>query len=149
MSSIWLSETTSENALTAIVVGPLDEKTLLQEAETFQEGLLWISPSNATTSSRLPQNVQSVDRDSQPKTLSEIIEGGNILVSLSERILGRVSFEDIKNFLVDQGFQIFSFNSNGGVSPIKIDYQPKNEDLLAIKDLNDFTERTSIDLLNH
>ena len=59
------------------------------------------------------------------------------------------NFEDIKNFLVDQGFQIFSFNSNGGVSPIKIDYQPKNEDLLAIKDLNDFTERTSIDLLNH
>ena len=30
-------------------------------------------------------------------TLSEIIEGGNILVSLSERILGRVSAEDVKN----------------------------------------------------
>lgn len=74
MSSIWLSETTSDNALTAIVLGPLDEKALLQEAETFQEGLLWIRPSNAPTSSRLPQNVQSVDRDSQPKTLSEIID---------------------------------------------------------------------------
>ena len=30
-------------------------------------------------------------------TISEIIEGGNILVSLSERILGRVIAENIKN----------------------------------------------------
>jgi len=30
-------------------------------------------------------------------TLSEIIEGGNVLVSLSERVLGRVAAEDIKN----------------------------------------------------
>ena len=30
-------------------------------------------------------------------TITEIIEGGNIIVSLSERILGRVAFEDIKN----------------------------------------------------
>ena len=30
-------------------------------------------------------------------TMTEIIEGGNIIVSLSERILGRVSFEDIKH----------------------------------------------------
>ncbi len=30
-------------------------------------------------------------------TLSEIIEGGNVLVSLSERVLGRVIGEDIKN----------------------------------------------------
>ena len=30
-------------------------------------------------------------------TISEIIEGGNILVSLSERVLGRVIAEDIKN----------------------------------------------------
>ena len=30
-------------------------------------------------------------------TISEIIEGGNILASLSERVLGRVIAEDIKN----------------------------------------------------
>ena len=30
-------------------------------------------------------------------TLSEIIEGGNIIVSLSERVLGRSAFEDIKH----------------------------------------------------
>ena len=30
-------------------------------------------------------------------TMSEIIEGGNIIVSLAERILGRVAFEDVKN----------------------------------------------------
>ena len=30
-------------------------------------------------------------------TMSEIIEGGNIIVSLSERILGRVAFDDIKH----------------------------------------------------
>jgi DNA-directed RNA polymerase subunit beta' len=30
-------------------------------------------------------------------TISEIIDGGNIIVSLSERVLGRVSAEDIKN----------------------------------------------------
>ena len=29
-------------------------------------------------------------------TISEIIEGGNILVSLSERVLGRVIAENIK-----------------------------------------------------
>ena len=30
-------------------------------------------------------------------TMTEIIEGGNIIVSLSERVLGRVAFEDVKN----------------------------------------------------
>tara|TARA_Y100000590_G_scaffold152493_1_gene175076 strand:+ start:71 stop:3940 length:3870 start_codon:yes stop_codon:yes gene_type:complete len=30
-------------------------------------------------------------------TMSEIIEGGNIIVSLSERILGRIAFDDIKH----------------------------------------------------
>ena len=30
-------------------------------------------------------------------TMSEIIEGGNIIVSLSERVLGRVAFEDVKH----------------------------------------------------
>jgi len=30
-------------------------------------------------------------------TMSEIIEGGNIIVSLSERVLGRVAFDDVKN----------------------------------------------------
>ena len=30
-------------------------------------------------------------------TLSEIIEGGNILVSLSERVLGRVPADDVKH----------------------------------------------------
>ena len=29
--------------------------------------------------------------------MTEIIEGGNIIVSLSERILGRVAFDDIKH----------------------------------------------------
>ena len=29
--------------------------------------------------------------------MTEIIEGGNIIVSLAERILGRVAFEDIKH----------------------------------------------------
>jgi len=35
-------------------------------------------------------------------TMTEIIEGGNIIVSLSERILGRVSFEDIKHPITGQ-----------------------------------------------
>jgi len=30
-------------------------------------------------------------------TMSEIIEGGNIIVSLSERVLGRVAFDDVKH----------------------------------------------------
>ena len=30
-------------------------------------------------------------------TMDEIIEGGNIITSLSERVLGRVSFDDIKH----------------------------------------------------
>ena len=35
-------------------------------------------------------------------TLSEIIEGGNVLVSLSERVLGRVAAEDVKNPLTGE-----------------------------------------------
>ncbi len=35
-------------------------------------------------------------------TVSEIIEGGNVLVSLSERVLGRVSAENIKNPLTGE-----------------------------------------------
>ena len=48
------------------------------------------------------QDVQITKAECDPKkrssvTISEIIEGGNILVSLSERVLGRVIAEDIKN----------------------------------------------------
>ena len=34
--------------------------------------------------------------------LSEILEGGNVVVSLSERALGRVSFDDIKHPLTGE-----------------------------------------------
>ena len=47
------------------------------------------------------QDVQITKRVRLPTkssvTISEIIEGGNILVSLSERVLGRVITENIKN----------------------------------------------------
>ena len=48
------------------------------------------------------QDVQVTKAECDPKkrssvNISEIIEGGNILVSLSERVLGRVIAEDIKN----------------------------------------------------
>ncbi len=48
------------------------------------------------------QDLQVIKPECDPKlrssiTVSEIIEGGNILVSLSERVLGRVSAENIKN----------------------------------------------------
>ena len=48
------------------------------------------------------QDVQITKAECDPKkrssvNISEIIEGGNILVSLSERVLGRVIAEDIKN----------------------------------------------------
>ena len=48
------------------------------------------------------QDLQVTKSECDPKLrssikLSEIIEGGNILVSLSERILGRVSAENVKN----------------------------------------------------
>ena len=45
-------------------------------------------------------SITSVDCGSKPKdsiTLSEIIEGGNIIVSLSERVLGRSAADDVKN----------------------------------------------------
>jgi DNA-directed RNA polymerase subunit beta' len=45
-------------------------------------------------------SIRKVDCGCKPKdsiTLNEIIEGGNIIVSLSERVLGRVAAEDIKN----------------------------------------------------
>ena len=48
------------------------------------------------------QDVQITKKECDPKkrssvTISEIIEGGNILASLSERVLGRVIAENIKN----------------------------------------------------
>ena len=48
------------------------------------------------------QDLQITKKECDPKSrssiqLSEIIEGGNILVSLSERVLGRFSAEDVKN----------------------------------------------------
>ena len=41
------------------------------------------------------QKMNAILKDLQ--YISEIIEGGNILVSLSERVLGRVIAENIKN----------------------------------------------------
>tara|TARA_B100001123_G_scaffold441585_1_gene583094 strand:- start:1482 stop:3443 length:1962 start_codon:yes stop_codon:yes gene_type:complete len=48
------------------------------------------------------QDLQITKKECDPKsrssiTLSEIIEGGNVLVSLSERVLGRVAAENVKN----------------------------------------------------
>ena len=48
------------------------------------------------------QDLQVTKRECDPKSrssirLAEIIEGGNVLVSLSERVLGRVAAEDVKN----------------------------------------------------
>ncbi len=48
------------------------------------------------------QDIQVTSEECDPKLrssikLSEIIEGGNVLVSLSERVLGRVAAEEVKN----------------------------------------------------
>ena len=48
----------------------------------------------------MAQDLQVTNNDCNSKssiTLTEIIEGGNILVSLSERVLGRVPAHDIKH----------------------------------------------------
>jgi len=45
-------------------------------------------------------SIRKINCDCKTKTsitMTEIIEGGNIIVSLSERVLGRVAFEDIKH----------------------------------------------------
>ena len=45
-------------------------------------------------------SITKTDCDCKTKnfiTLSEIIEGGNIIVSLSERVLGRSAAEDVKS----------------------------------------------------
>ena len=53
------------------------------------------------------QDLQITKHECDPKSrssikLSEIIEGGNVLVSLSERVLGRVSAENVKNPLTGE-----------------------------------------------
>ena len=53
------------------------------------------------------QDLQVTKMECDPKLrssikLSEIIEGGNVLVSLSERVLGRVSAENVKNPLTGE-----------------------------------------------
>ena len=42
--------------------------------------------------------------------LSEILEGGNVVVSLSERALGRVAFDDVKHPLTGEVIIKKSFN---------------------------------------
>ncbi len=74
MSSIWLSETSSESALTAILLGPLDEPVLLAEAKASPKGILWIRPDKTSPPPSGPANVHSLAKNSPTKKLSGAIE---------------------------------------------------------------------------
>ena len=74
MPETWLSETSSEGARTAILLGPLDESVLQQESQGFELGLLWIAPSKTHASGNLPPKVIAINRDSPSEGLSAAIE---------------------------------------------------------------------------
>ena len=74
MPETWLSETSSEGARTAILLGPLDESVLQQESQVFELGLLWIAPSKTHASGNLPPKVIAINRDSPSEGLSAAIE---------------------------------------------------------------------------
>ena len=74
MNSPWLSETSSEGAVSAILLGPLEESVLSSEAEAYAKGVLWIAPPTENFSSSYPANVHCLDRSSESKKLSETID---------------------------------------------------------------------------
>ena len=58
------------------------------------------------------------------------------------------SFFDIYNILNQHGFKLFRFLENKKISPISQDYISQNEDLLAIRNTNDFINRTGFEIIN-
>ncbi len=74
MNSPWLSETSSEGAVSAILLGPLEKSLLSSEAEIHSKGVLWIAPHTESFSSSYPANIYCLDRSSESKKLSETID---------------------------------------------------------------------------
>jgi len=58
------------------------------------------------------------------------------------------TFTDIYNILNSYDFKIYRFLEYGKISLISHDYIPQNEDLLAIKNLDDFINRTNYKIIN-
>ncbi len=58
------------------------------------------------------------------------------------------SFFDIYNILNQHDFKLFRFLENKKISPIFQDYISQNEDLLAIRNTNDFINRTGFEIIN-
>ena len=58
------------------------------------------------------------------------------------------SFFDIYNILNQHGFKLFRFLENKKISPISQDYISQNEDLLAIRNTNDFINRAGFEIIN-
>lgn len=58
------------------------------------------------------------------------------------------SFLDIYNILNNHNFKLFRFVENKKISLITHDYIPQNEDLLAIKNPDDFMDRTGFEIIN-
>lgn len=58
------------------------------------------------------------------------------------------SFTDIYNILNSYDFKIYRFLEHKKISLISHDYIPQNEDLLAIKNLDDFINRTNYKIIN-
>ena len=58
------------------------------------------------------------------------------------------SFFDIYNILNHHNFKLFRFLENKKISSISHDYIPQNEDLLAIRNPDDFINRTGFEIIN-
>jgi len=58
------------------------------------------------------------------------------------------TFTDIYKILNSHNFKIYRFSEDQKISLISHDYIPQNEDLLAIKNLDDFINRTGFEIKN-
>ena len=58
------------------------------------------------------------------------------------------SFFDIYNILNHHNFKLFRFLENKKISSISHDYISQNEDLLAIRNPDDFINRTGFEIIN-
>tara|TARA_Y100000588_G_scaffold364564_1_gene428413 strand:- start:230 stop:1783 length:1554 start_codon:yes stop_codon:yes gene_type:complete len=74
MNSPWLSETCSEGAASAILLGPLEKSVLSVQAKSYSKGILWIAPPTEHLSSSYPNNVHCLDRRTESNKLSETID---------------------------------------------------------------------------
>lgn len=79
MNDIWLSETAVPDASTAILLGPISEKTVAEECLSYPKGVLWIAPAEAEP--RMTEQFPTL-------IIARCTDSGDSIMEAIRRILG-------------------------------------------------------------